>query len=65
MNGIHKWDNHFLTQIFFPELKTKEGYSGHCADIYPWRYMSAQHIPREIYILREMLCEHSADIYLQ
>ena len=27
--------------------------------------MSAQHLPRETYILREMLCGHSADIYLQ
>ena len=27
--------------------------------------MSAQHLPREAYILREMLCEHCADIYLQ
>ena len=27
--------------------------------------MSAQHLPRVTYILREMLCGHSADIYLQ
>ena len=55
-----------------PELKTEEGY---IADIYPRRYtyiclhnvrtMSAQHLPRETYILREMFCGHSADIYLQ
>ena len=28
-----------LTSCDFPELKTEEGYS---ADIYPWRYMTAQ-----------------------
>ena len=59
--------SHIFTK---PEVKTEEGYS---ADIYPWRYtsalcphnvrtMSAQHLPRETYILREMLCGHSADI---
>ena len=29
------------------------------------RIMSAQHLLRETYVLREMLCRHSADIYLQ
>ena len=29
------------------------------------RTMSAQHLPRETYVLREMLWGHSADIYLQ
>ena len=53
-----------------PEVKTEEGYS---ADIYPLRYMSALcphnisrglyvFFYRETYILREMLCGHSADI---
>ena len=48
------------------ELKTEEGYS---TDIYPWRYISAQcpHYVsmKKTYIPREMLCGHSADIYLQ
>ena len=40
---------------------------GHCADIcisleIYVSTMSAQHLPRETYILREMLCGHSADI---
>ena len=38
---------------------------GHCADIYPSRYMSALCLPRETYILHEMLCGHCADIYLK
>ena len=57
-----------------PEVKTEEGFS---ADIYPWRYMSAQcphYVPRTAsrkgymslsYFLREMLCGHCTDIYLQ
>ena len=46
---------------------------GHCADIYPGRYMSAQcphnvhtmsaqHLTKDICLTREMLCGHSADI---
>ena len=31
--------------IIIPKLKTEEVYS---ADIYPWRYMSAQHLTRDI-----------------
>ena len=42
-----------------PEVKTEEGFS---ADIYPWRYMSAQHLTKDICLTREMLCGHSADI---
>ena len=30
----------------YSEVKTEEGYS---ADIYPWRYMSAQHLTQELY----------------
>ena len=55
------------------ELKTKEGYSADIVrtyipgDICPHNVgtMSAQHLPRETYIFREMLCGHCADIYLQ
>ena len=55
------------------ELKTEEGYSAEIVrtyipgDICPHNVptMSAQHLPHETYILREMLCGHSADLYLQ
>ena len=39
-------------------LKTEKGY---VLEIYG-RTMSAQHLPRETYILREMLYGHSSDI---
>ena len=57
-----------------PELKTEEGYSADIVrtyipgDICPHnvRTMSAQHLPRETYILREMLCGHiSPGIYVR
>ena len=54
----------------YPELKTEEGYSADIVrtyipgDICPHniRTIFAQHLPRETYILSEMLCGHSADI---
>ena len=49
--------------IFFIRKKTIfKSLCGHISlEIYV-RTMSAQHLPRETYILREMLCGHSADI---
>ena len=58
----------------FPELKTEEGYSVDIVrtyipgDLCPHnvRTVSAQHLPRETYILREMLCGHiSPGIYVR
>ena len=66
-----------MSQLKRSELKTEGGYSAAIVrsyipgDICPHnvrtmsnnvRTMSAQHFPRETYILREILCGHSADI---
>ena len=55
------------TMAVTPELKT-EGYSADIVRTYiPGDIcMSAQHLPRETYILREMLCGHiSPGIYVR